>query len=234
MPNKLIDNIKKKLAFRTSEGALNWYRSKGVKIGEGTLIHRPSTVTIDISRPELIRIGENVLLHKGLTLMAHDYASRVFLNLYSDFIPSHGHIIIGNNVWFGQNCTVLKGVTIGDNSIIGYGSTVLHDIPANSVAAGTPAKVICTLEQYYEKRKRQFVLEAVDYYKCIKASNKNPQASDFFDDYPVFVDGRNYDKYNFPYSKVFRKKEQFEAWILNHKAPFASFEEFAKYAEQYE
>lgn len=51
-------------------------------------------------------------------------------------------IIVGNNVWFGGNVTVLPGVTIGDNSIIGAGSVVNKDIPSNVVAVGNPCKVI--------------------------------------------------------------------------------------------
>lgn len=54
---------------------------------------------------------------------------------------------------------MLKGVTIGDNCIIGYGSTVMKDIPANSVAVGTPTKVICTIEEYFNKRKQVYVNE---------------------------------------------------------------------------
>lgn len=50
--------------------------------------------------------------------MTHDFASYVFVNKYNEFIPSHGKVKIGNNVWFGMNCTVLKGVTIGDNCIL--------------------------------------------------------------------------------------------------------------------
>lgn len=51
-------------------------------------------------------------------------------------------IHIGDNVWIGGNVTVLPGVTIGDNCTIGAGSVVIKDIPANSVAAGNPCKVI--------------------------------------------------------------------------------------------
>lgn len=51
-------------------------------------------------------------------------------------------ITVGNNVWFGGGVYVLPGVTIGDNCVIGAGSVVSHDIPANCVAAGNPAKVI--------------------------------------------------------------------------------------------
>ncbi|MEI6212126.1 MAG: DapH/DapD/GlmU-related protein [bacterium] len=51
-------------------------------------------------------------------------------------------IILGCNVWLGVRVIVLKGVTIGDNAVIGAGSVVTHDIPANSLAAGVPARVI--------------------------------------------------------------------------------------------
>ncbi len=51
-------------------------------------------------------------------------------------------ISVGNNVWFGGNVTVIPGVTIGDNSIIGAGSVVNKDIPANVVAVGNPCRVI--------------------------------------------------------------------------------------------
>ena len=55
-------------------------------------------------------------------------------------------IRIGNNVWLGVNTTVLKGVVIGENSVIGAGSIVTTDIPANVVAAGNPCRVIKQLE----------------------------------------------------------------------------------------
>ncbi|POY34966.1 maltose acetyltransferase [Solitalea longa] len=51
-------------------------------------------------------------------------------------------ITIGNNVWFGGTVTVLPGVTIGDNSVIGAGSVVTKDIPNNVIAVGNPCKVI--------------------------------------------------------------------------------------------
>lgn len=51
-------------------------------------------------------------------------------------------VIIHDNVWLGLNVTVLKGVTIGENSIIATGSIVTRSIPANVIAAGVPAKVI--------------------------------------------------------------------------------------------
>ena len=53
-------------------------------------------------------------------------------------------IKIGNHVWIGVNCTILKGVTIGDGAIIAAGSVVTKDVPAHSLVGGVPAKVIRT------------------------------------------------------------------------------------------
>ena len=49
---------------------------------------------------------------------------------------------IGNNVWIGANAVILPGVTIGDNTVIGAGSVVTKDIPANVVAVGNPCRVL--------------------------------------------------------------------------------------------
>ena len=51
-------------------------------------------------------------------------------------------VTIGNNVWIGGGAILLPGVTIGDNVVIGAGSVVTHDIPANSVAVGSPCRVV--------------------------------------------------------------------------------------------
>ena len=51
-------------------------------------------------------------------------------------------VIIGKNVWIGTHAVILPGVTIGDRAVIGAGSIVTKDVPANSVAVGNPAKVI--------------------------------------------------------------------------------------------
>ena len=61
-------------------------------------------------------------------------------------LKSKGEIKIGRNVWIGDKVTILGGVTIGDNVIIGAGSIVTHDIPSNSMAAGAPAKVVKTVK----------------------------------------------------------------------------------------
>ena len=81
---------------------------------------------------------------------------------------SSGHVTIGNNIYLGTNVVVLKGVTIGDNCVIGACSLVTKNIPANSVAAGVPCRVICSIDEYYRKRKQVALAEAVEYVQSIQ------------------------------------------------------------------
>jgi acetyltransferase-like isoleucine patch superfamily enzyme len=61
-----------------------------------------------------------------------------------DLLPAP--VTIGRNVWLGANVTVLPGVTIGDDSVVGAGSVVTKDVPARVIAVGSPARVIRTIE----------------------------------------------------------------------------------------
>lgn len=56
-------------------------------------------------------------------------------------------IKIGDHVWIGRRAVILKGVTIGDRSIIAAGSVVTHDVPSDTIAAGNPAKVVKQIKQ---------------------------------------------------------------------------------------
>ena len=51
-------------------------------------------------------------------------------------------VVIGHNVWVAGRATVLKGVTIGDDSVVGFGAVVTTDVPAGVVVAGNPARVV--------------------------------------------------------------------------------------------
>lgn len=227
---KLIKRIKEKIAYsracHSSEAFVEYCRSKGIKIGKNVQIPKPKTVSMDFSRPCLIEIGDNVRINKDMTIMSHDFASLVFVNKYGELINSSGKIKIGNNVYFGHHCTVLKGVTIGDNCIIGFGSTVMRDIPANSVAAGTPAKVVCTLDQYFAKRKAKALSEAFEYaHAIIEREHRTPTPDDFREEFPYFVDASNIDAYPMlPYRK--QLGDSYDIWLANHKATFPNFEAF--------
>lgn len=87
-----------------------------------------------------ITIGDNVMLGPKVALYAvsHPIDPQVRILNYDYPVP----ITVGNNVWIGGSVVVCPGVTIGDNTIIGAGSVVTKDIPANVIAAGNPCRVI--------------------------------------------------------------------------------------------
>lgn len=60
-------------------------------------------------------------------------------------------VSIGSDVFIGVNCVILPGVTIGDRVVIGAGSVVTRDIPSGTVAAGSPARVLGTFDDYQAK-----------------------------------------------------------------------------------
>lgn len=231
---KLINKVKKVYYTSSSERYIKYLRNCGIKIGEGCIFRDVKTTRIDITRPSLVEIGNNVDMNRNFQIMTHDWASGVFRNVFHNILPSSGKVKLGNNIYFGTDVIVLKGVTIGDNCVIAAGSIITKDIPANSVVAGIPAKVICTLEEYYEKRKSACIEEAFEYARSIKERfNRRPVISDFWEEFPLFIEGEEnlFDK-----NLIIRQlggMKNFNIWKEQHKAPFKSFEEFLDAADKY-
>lgn len=92
---------------------------------------------IKIRCHERITIGEQAKISHDVTIMDSD-AHQIDYEGYQMTAP----VEIGNNVWIGSRVTILKGVKIGDGSIIAAGSVVTRSIPSNCLAAGVPARVI--------------------------------------------------------------------------------------------
>lgn len=93
-----------------------------------------------------IEIGDNCLMGKWVTITDNDHGSTDFMTLRNApakrKLYSKGPIVIGNNVWIGDKATVLANVTIGDGAIIAANSVVIKDVPAYSIVAGNPARVV--------------------------------------------------------------------------------------------
>lgn len=232
MIKKIIKLIIYKFYWQSSsERYCKYLRNKGITIG-GCNMLRPKSTNIDLTRPSLITIGNNCYFNENLTILTHDWVTKVFLNSGREFLPSSGKVTIGNNVSTGQNVMILKGVTIGDNVFIGANSIVTKNIPSNSIAVGSPARVICTLEEYYQKRKIICVDEALIYARSIKERfGRNPITSDFWEEFPLFIDNSNIDQYPEMINIVKRQcGETYNDYIKNHKAIFNGFEAFLKAA----
>lgn len=232
LKNKL-NNLKLRWAKSSPERYIKFLRSKGIKIGENLWVTpKVNTLSIDITRPSLLEIGDNVRLNRNLLILTHDGGYYTLLNKYKEFIPQSGKVKIGNNVYFGRNCSVFKNVTIGDNCIIGFGSVVTKDIPANSVAVGSPARVVSTLEDYYKKRKKQCIKEALAYAKSIEERfNRRPKIEEFWEEFPLFLKGEELVD-GWPSKKVIQTQmgEAYEFYKENNQPIFNGFEDFLEKA----
>ena len=150
-------NVYSNFRYRTCsfKKRVDMLRKKGVKIGDGCEIY--PNVHFG-SEPFLVELGDNVRLASGVKITTHDGGLWVLRNdgrlQNSD---EFGCVRIGNNVHVGLDVIIMPGVTIGDNVIIGCGAVVTKDIPSNSVAVGVPAKVIESIDEYYNKKKDDVV-----------------------------------------------------------------------------
>ncbi|UIN31631.1 sugar O-acetyltransferase [Microbacterium binotii] len=87
-----------------------------------------------------VTIGADCLIGPRCSIYTPNHAEDLERRLAGWELPQP--VTIGSNVWLGGSVTLTPGVTIGDNSIIGAGSVVTHDIPANMLAAGNPARIL--------------------------------------------------------------------------------------------
>ena len=117
-----------------------YLKLNGVKIGEDTFISLWAKIDTQFGS---INIGDGVHITNGCVLLAHDGA----IKQIDPKVDARGEIIIGNNVFIGVNSVILMNVQIGEGSVIGAGSIVNKDIPAYSLVAGNPARVIRTLSE---------------------------------------------------------------------------------------
>jgi acetyltransferase-like isoleucine patch superfamily enzyme len=103
----------------------------------GTVIH---------SRNKII-IGDNCMFGPGTVILDNDsHNTSLNPSLRRTGKIADKPVVIGNNVWVGMRSIIIKGVNIGDNSIIAAGSIVTRDIPSNQLFGGNPASFIRTLD----------------------------------------------------------------------------------------
>lgn len=116
---------------------------------------------VRISAAQSIRIGDNCMLAANVIISDSDWHG-----IYNRIRPFRctKPVAIGDNVWLGERAIITKGVSIGENSVIGAGAVVTKDIPANTVAAGNPARVIKTINPKRRMLKRELLFNDPDHY----------------------------------------------------------------------
>ena len=137
---KLLQEI-----FKDGEGIwveppLYFCYGKHISIGAGSYLNMNCTFIDDGE----VTIGKKVMLGPSVTIATVGHPIKPDMREYMYTAP----VRIEDNVWIGGNVMICAGVTIGENSVIGAGSVVIHDIPANCVAAGNPCKVIREINEH--------------------------------------------------------------------------------------
>lgn len=222
----------------SSEAYIKYMTKRNIDIGKGCIIYSPNQTYIDLSRPHMLHIGDYVKITRNVTILCHDYSRSVVLMYAHENYGEAKMTWIGNNVFIGNNATILMGTHIADNSIIAAGAVVSGTFPDGVVIAGNPAKIICTIDEYAKKRKQKTLQEAVDFVKCYKSyfgkfpTVKNignpfswiylPHTKETIEKYPQFFQFNGIDK------------EQMISDFLNTKPLFDSYEDFLDYVGKQE
>jgi acetyltransferase-like isoleucine patch superfamily enzyme len=114
-----------------------------LEIGEGTFIN----LGCMIAATDRISIGKHCMFANHCFVADADHRFEdPNLPVTWQGMKSEGPVSIGDNCWFGTNCVVTSGVTIGERTVVGANSVVTRDLPAGVIAAGAPAKVMREIE----------------------------------------------------------------------------------------
>lgn len=145
-----------RLYLRMVLSPLSLATRQGVRIGRNSMIGAGVNFG---SEPYLISIGDNFYSSSNVQFITHDGSVNVFRNLYAEYKNADlfSPIAVGNNVFLGFGVTILPGTIIEDNVIVGANSLVKGRLIRDSVYAGSPARLICSIDDYLEKNKSRIL-----------------------------------------------------------------------------
>jgi maltose O-acetyltransferase len=144
MINKWITDLRRCIKNRKKNKYIETLVRNGLVLGQNVQI--VDTFFFDPAHCFLISIGDNCIIAPNVHILAHDASTKLYLG-YTKI----GRVDIGDNCFIGHSSLIQPGVTIGNSCIIGAGSVVTKNIPPKTVAAGIPAKTICSLDEYLRK-----------------------------------------------------------------------------------
>lgn len=143
----------------------------------------------------MISIGNDVCISKGITMLTHDYSAFVFRKITGEVLGYADTIKIGNNIQIGADVTILPGTIIEDNVIIGSRSLLKGTYKSGFVYAGIPAKTICSLDDFVQKREElQTTLASKLVFEFYKKKGRFPSESelDSYHFFPIWSDCCNW------------------------------------------
>lgn len=144
----LIGRIRQRLANWRVARQRRGLVSRGMHIGRDVWL--PASTWIDADHCFLISIGDHCGFGEHCMLLAHDAQMDEFLDA-----ARIGRVRIHESCHIGARSIILPGVDIGPRTIVGAGSIVTRSLPPDSVCAGNPAQVICSLEDYLARHRER-------------------------------------------------------------------------------
>ena len=121
-------------------------RAAGMSIGQG--VNMPASTWIDASHAHLITIGDWCGFGEQCLILAHDAQMSEFLD--ARLID---RVVLHESSHFGSRTVILPGVEVGPRTLVGANSVVSRSLPPDTVCAGAPARVLCTLDEYLDKHR---------------------------------------------------------------------------------
>ena len=223
----MIKRILRKLIYReksSGEKYIAYCKRGGATIGNNVTVYSAKNTTIDETSLQHIFIGDNTQITAGVIILAHDYSYSVLGNIYGELPRQQKDTIIGKNVFIGMNSIILMGSNIGDNVILGAGSVVSGHIPSNTVCAGNPAKIICSLDQFLVKGRTRFEESARCYYAGIKRKKQDVTEEDMIIYRSLFAEKSEMERY-IAYGK-FRGVENEKIINMENYRKYKTFNDF--------
>lgn len=146
--SKLLSALMQKFERSRERRRWTYLRSLGMSIGDS--VYLPADTWIDVSHCYLISIGDDCGFGPECMLLAHDAQMNEYLDA-----ARIGRITIHASSHIGARTVILPGVEIGPRTIVGANSLVARSLPPETVCAGNPARVLCSLDEYLAKHRRQ-------------------------------------------------------------------------------
>jgi acetyltransferase-like isoleucine patch superfamily enzyme len=131
----VVRKIVRRIGLTINNLRIAYLRAAGLSIGKDCMISWGAK--LDVSGGRII-IGDRCTITHGCIILSHDRAKKRL----DPQDKGQGTVRLGNDVFIGVNSVILRDVTIGDYAIVGAGSVVTKDVPAQVVVAGNPARIV--------------------------------------------------------------------------------------------
>ena len=145
-PRSLVRVLLQKLLHQWARGCippglrLALYRAMGISIGQHVFVGLDTW--LDDQFPELITIEDGATLSFRVMVIVHDDAKRLDRTEAGAGDGTVAPVVLKRGCYLGAGCIVLPGVTVGEAAVVAAGAVVTRDVPAGTVVAGTPARVV--------------------------------------------------------------------------------------------